>query len=99
GLDLPDDQQHIAVGQPREVVMGSLLFVVELEVPDEFAFPRKFLNPPAGGRARDESLLPGELAGAQQVTSLEQVRDLAGVVAALPGLHDPPLEINQVSLR
>ena len=50
-LLLPDDQEHVAVGQPGDVVVGHLRCGVKLEVPDELAVPGEFLNadrPPAG---------------------------------------------------
>ena len=52
-LAVPDDHQHVAVGQPGDVVVRELLLRCILEVPDELAVPGELLDPaPRPGRRR-----------------------------------------------
>ena len=98
GLDLPDDQQDVAVREPADGVVGDALVIMELEVPDEAAVPVELLNPPPLTRAAKEPLAVVECGGAEEMAVLEKVRLLAGGVLALPGANDPPLHVDQVTL-
>ena len=95
-LLLPDDHQHVAVGQPGDVVVREMLLAHILEVPEELAVPVEFLNPAAGARAEAERrrLLS---TGAQQVAVLEEVGTHARGVVALPRPHDLSLHVDQIS--
>ena len=75
GLAVPHDQQHVAIGQPRHVVVRKLPRVVELEVPDQLSVPGELLNPPADGRPGSEDpRVPADRAGTHQVAVIEQER-------------------------
>ena len=63
GLHFPDNQEDIAIGQPRDVVVWDLLLGVELEVPDEFAIPGELLNPATRLRKAEESFIRRDLGG------------------------------------
>jgi hypothetical protein len=82
----------------RAMSWGDLFLVVELEVPDEIAFPGEFLNPPAAAGSAEDLFLAADLSRAQQVPILEQVSVLARSVLALPRPDDPSLHVNQVRL-
>src|SRR5262245_22603636 len=56
GLAVPDNEQHVAIGQARPVVVRKLLGVVELEIPDHFAIPGEFLNSAADTWSRSKDL-------------------------------------------
>ena len=72
---------------------------MQLEVPDELAVPREFLKPAAGCRAGEESFLVAELPSAEHVPILEEIRDLARCVFALPCPHNSSLHIHKVCRR
>ncbi len=97
-LDLPDDQEDVAVWEPADGVVGDALVVVELEVPDEASVPVEFLDPAPLTGAAEEPLAVVERGGAEEMAVLEKVRLLARGVLALPGADDPPLHVDQVAL-
>ena len=96
-LPLPGDQEHVAVGQARDVVVGELVLAGELVVPNDLAIPSEFLNPPPRPRAAEGLLI--QRAGPQQVPILEQVGAHRRATIALPRSHHPPLHVDQVGLR
>ena len=73
GLAVPHDQEQVAVGQPRHVMVGKLPGVVELEIPNQLAFPRELLNSAANARTRAEYVgVAADRSGTQQVTIVEE---------------------------
>ena len=105
-IEGPGDRVRVSVaadGPPislRSVsgVVLDLPLVVELEVPDELAFPGELLNPAAGPGSGEDSLAIAQLGGPQQVTIVQQVRFLARRILALPHPHDLSLNVDQVGL-
>ena len=100
GLAVPHDQQHVAIGQPRHVVMRKLLRVVELEVPDELSIPGELLNPPADARSGSEDTrVSADRAGTHQVAVIEEESGQCRSTARLPRTHDPALHVEEERLR
>src|SRR5262249_44069664 len=94
GLLLPDVHQHVAVGQPADVVVGQLRVVDVGVIPDELAVPGELLDA-AAGAAAEEGGIP-DLAGAQQVAVVEEVGAQAGGGVALPRLDDAAVHVDEV---
>ena len=100
GLAVPHDQQHVAIGQPRHVVVRKLLRVVKLEVPDQLSVPGELLNPPADSRSGSkDARVSADRAGTHQVAVIEEERGECRSTARLPRTHDSALHVEKKRFR
>src|SRR5262245_17592032 len=97
GFLVPHDQQNVAIGQPCDVVMGLLLVIEELEIPDEVSFPGKLLN--TASRTAARWLCPlVEAARPQEVSILKKISAHGGATVRFPCLHGLSFHVNEVGL-
>src|ERR1044071_484001 len=78
-------------------MVRQTLFAVILEIPKDIAVPIKFLKATAHGGAAKGFAAIGGLAGAEQMTALEQVGHRMTGIFTGPGVNDAAFVVVEVS--
>ena len=94
-LQLPGQDEHVAVGHPCKVVVMVLGVVCPIQPPFQLAVPRHALQPPPNTAAGKGTHHP---AAACQTAILQEVARAARVVVAGPGLDDLATVVDEVGV-